>query len=164
MNIPESQPEQPETIFASEPAQDTADIVYGEHGQEIFVHPLHKEHALNLPFWRDNEKLWALTVPVEQMPMQELEWMLEIPFWEDAHGNIVISPREVLEDPARFPAHYARVLSSNTSFPLDIMRNAKGRWITLDGLHRLVKLFMRGETVVSVRKIPEEIVHLTARG
>jgi hypothetical protein len=151
MNAPSKQPE-------------TAHEACGTDGKEIFVHPLHKEHALDLPFWRDNEKLWALNVPVEEMPISELAWMIDIPFWEDAHGNIVISPREVLEDPAGFPDHYARVLKANTSFPLDIMQNGKGRWITLDGLHRLIRLYLRGETVIRVRKIPEDMVWQTARG
>ena len=131
--------------------------------KEIYVHPLHEEHAFDLPFWRDNNKLWALDVPVEEMPISEFMWILDVPFWEHAEGNIVITPREVMENPDKYPDHRDRIKSSDASYALDIMKNKKGKWLTLDGLHRLVQLVMAGATTVKVRKIPPEIIHLTAR-
>lgn len=129
----------------------------------IHVDPRHIEHGFDLPFWRDNEKLWALDVPVEEMVIDELLWILDVPFWEDEVGNIVICPNEVIAEPAKFPFHWDKVNDADISFPLDIMKNKHGRWLTLDGLHRLVKLVLNNESVVKVRKIPPEIVHLTAR-
>lgn len=131
--------------------------------KEIYVDPRHTEHALDLPFWRNNKKLWALEVPVETMNIAELRWMLTIPFWEDARGNIVITPQEVIEHPDQYPKHWDKIKHSDTTYPLDIMCNKKGEWLTLDGLHRLVKLIVEGKTTVRVRKIPPELVHLTAR-
>ncbi|MBI2410835.1 MAG: hypothetical protein HYV32_03010 [Candidatus Kerfeldbacteria bacterium] len=43
------------------------------------------------------------------------------------------------------------------------MKNKKGRWGILDGLHRLVKLYMAGQSTVNVRKIPPELIYLTVR-
>jgi hypothetical protein len=129
----------------------------------IYVDPRHKEHSFDLPFWRDNQKLWALKVPVEEIDVDELRWMLDVPFWEDKKGNIVITPREVMDDPDRYPAHRDKIKNADTSYPLDIMRNKKGKWCTLDGLHRLVKLIMQKKKTVKVRKIPPEMIHLTAR-
>jgi len=131
--------------------------------KEIHVDPRHEEHSFDLPFWRDNKKLWALDGPTEDMNMDELVWMLDVPFWEDEKGNIVITPREVINDPNTYPYHRDKIKESDTSFPIDIMKNKKGKWATLDGLHRLVKLIMVGKTVVRVRKIPPEIIHRTAR-
>jgi len=131
--------------------------------KEIYVDPRHEEHAFDLPFWRDNEKLWALEVPVEDMKTAELLWILEVPFWEDGQGNIVITPKEVIENLDKYPEHRDRIQKSDTAHPLDIMQNKKGRWLTLDGLHRLVKLVLEGKKIVRVRKIPPELIHLTAR-
>lgn len=131
--------------------------------KEIFVDPRHTEHAFDLPFWRDNKKLWALDVPVEDMSVEELRWMMDVPFWEDDEGNIVITPHEVVENMDRYPDHRDRIRNSDTSFALDVMKNKQGKWLTLDGLHRLVKLILEGKTEVRVRKIPPEIIHLTAR-
>ena len=130
---------------------------------EIYVDPRHTPHAFDLPFWRDNNKLWALKVPAEDMDIDELRWILDVPFWEDAEGNIVVIPNEVINDLDRYPIHRDKLKAADTSYPIDIMRNKKGKWLTLDGLHRLVKLVMEGEHTVRVRKIPPELIHLTAR-
>ncbi len=129
----------------------------------IYVHPLNKEHSFDFPFWRDNQKLWALKVPVTKIKITELTWMIDIPFWEDKDGNIVITPREVIDNPNEYPFHRDKIKSADTSYPLDIMKNKKGKWCTLDGLHRLVKLMLEKKTTVKVRKIPPKLIHLTAR-
>ncbi len=131
--------------------------------KEIYVDPRHEEHSFNLPFWRDNEKLWALEVPTEEMNIDEFLWILDIPFWEDEQGNIVITPREVMDNLDKYPEHRDKIKNCDTSFPIDIMKNKNGEWLTLDGLHRLVKLVMEGKATVLVRKIPPEIIHKVAR-
>ena len=130
---------------------------------DIYVDPLHEENAFDLPFWRDNEKLWALDVPVEEMDIKELEWIFTIPFWEDEKGNIVITPKQVMDNLDAYPDHKERIENCDCSYPLDIMRNKKGKWLTLDGLHRLVSIYLDGTKTVKVRKIPPEIVHLAAK-
>lgn len=136
---------------------------FESENSEIYVDPRQLEHAIDLPFWRDNEKLWALKVPAEDMNIEELFWILELPFWEDKKGNIVITPNEVIHNLDQYPEHRDRIKNCDTSHPIDIMKNKKGRWLTLDGLHRLVKLVMQKEKTVRVRKIPPELIHLTAR-
>lgn len=131
--------------------------------KEIYVNPRHEEHSFDLPFWRDNNKLWALEVPVEEMDINELLWILDVPFWEDENGNIVITPMEVLNNLDNFPYHRDKIRNCDTSYPIDIMKNKKGKWLTLDGLHRLVKMHLNKESKIQVRKIPPEIIHLTAR-
>jgi len=129
----------------------------------IHVDPRHQEHAFDLDFWRDNEKLWALEVPVEDMDINELFWILDVPFWEDKDGNIVITPSEVINNLDKYPEHRDRIKTADTTHPLDIMKNKKGKWLTLDGLHRLAKLIIEGKQTIRVRKIPPELIHLTAR-
>lgn len=131
--------------------------------KEIYVDPKHTEHAFDFPFWRDNTKLWALDVAIEEMDISELLWILDVPFWEDQEGNIVITANEVIQNPDQYPDHRERIHSADTSYPLDIMQNRHGRWLTLDGLHRLVRLVLQEEPIVRVRKIPPELIHLTAR-
>jgi len=134
-----------------------------EEKSGIYVDPRHEEHSLDLPFWRDNKKLWALKIPEETMNIDELKWMMEVPFWEDEKRNIVLTPNEVLKDLDHFPKHRDRILGCDTLFPLHIMKNKKGEWVTLDGLHRLAKLILEGERVVKVKKVSEEQVWLTKR-
>ncbi len=131
--------------------------------KDIYVDPRHEEHAFDLPFWRDNKKLWALEVPIETINIGELSWMLDIPHWEDEQGNIVIKPREVIDNLDKYPFHRDKINNCDTSYPIDIMKNKLGEWRILDGLHRYVKLVMAGESIIKVRKIPQEMINLTAK-
>ena len=134
-----------------------------ESEKEIYVDPRHKEHGFDFPFWRDNDKLWALDVPTEEMNIEELLWIFDVPFWEDEDGNIVITPNQVVNNRDNYPYHSDRINNCDTSHPIDIMKNKKGKWLTLDGLHRLVKMHLDNESKIQVRKIPPEMIHLTAR-
>jgi hypothetical protein len=99
-------------------------------------------------------KVWALEVPVEEIDINELVWHFDIPFlWENGVYNL--KPQEVIDNPEAHKEEYERTMRADTSHPIDIMEN-KGRWLILDGLHRLVKLFMLGEKIIKVRKIPRE--------
>lgn len=66
-------------------------------------------------------------MPVEEMDISELRWILDIPFWEDAEGNIVIVPNDVIRNPNKYPEHHDKMQNSDTSYPLDIMRNKNGK-------------------------------------
>ncbi len=101
------------------------------------------------------EKVWALDIPVQEINIKELEWHFEIPFWDTKHGYYDLKPNDVIDCPKNYQEEYDRAMSSNLSYPIDIMEN-KGRWLILDGLHRLVKAKILGETKVAVRKIPRD--------
>lgn len=50
-------------------------------------------------------------------------------------------------------------MKADMKYPIDIMRN-KGRWLILDGLHRLMKAYLLGMKKVRVRKIPRTKVKI----
>ena len=100
------------------------------------------------------QKVWALEIEPEEIGINELTWHFDIPFlWENGVYNL--KPQEVIDNPESHKEEYERTMRSNTSHPIDIMEN-KGRWLILDGLHRLMKLYTRGEKTIKVRKIPRE--------
>jgi hypothetical protein len=100
----------------------------------------------------DEKKVWALDEPVVEMDLSELEWHFDIPFlWENGVYNL--TPREVISNPEKHSKEYQRTLDADLSHPIDIMEN-KGRWLILDGLHRLMKASIQGQQKVQVRKIP----------
>lgn len=109
-------------------------------------------------FHWDNQKVWSLDIPTEEMSVSELEWMLEFPFWwRDREWNTV-APKEVMSNLDRHPEHRDRIAAADSSFPLDIMQNHKGKWLILDGLHRFVQVVLAGGKTVSVRKISREMI------
>ena len=103
-------------------------------------------------FHWDEKKVWALDVPEEFMDIKELIWHFGVPFlWEDGIYNL--KPREVLDNPEAHRKEYDRAMNADFSYPIDIMEN-KGRWVILDGLHRLMQAEILNIPKVRVRKIP----------
>lgn len=102
------------------------------------------------------EKVWVLKIPVEEMDISELTWHFDIPFlWEK--DDYDLKPQEVLDSPETHKSEYDRTMRADLAYPIDIMEN-KGRWLILDGLHRLMKAFVLGMEKVQVRKVPREMI------
>lgn len=101
------------------------------------------------------EKVWQLDVPVEDMPLQELEWHFDIPFLWINGGMYNLKPRQVIDNPEKYKEEYERTMKSDLKYPIDLMQN-KGRWLILDGLHRLMKAKIQGLDIVKVRKISRD--------
>jgi hypothetical protein len=102
------------------------------------------------------KKVWALDIPTKEMDIHELTWHFDIPLlWENGVYNL--TPREVLENPEAHKAEYDRTMESDLVHPIDIMGN-KGRWLILDGLHRLMKSSLLHKDTVQVRKISRDYI------
>jgi len=112
-----------------------------------------KNNCLDIQW--SNKKVWQIKAPIEKMAIADLEWQFKIPFWHTQKGRYTISPQEVIDNPNKYPDNYKRIMDSDLRHPIDIMKNRKGKWEILDGLHRLVKARLKGYTEVDVRKIPE---------
>lgn len=99
-------------------------------------------------------KVWSLEVPTEEIGINELIWHFDITFlWENGVYNL--KPQEVIDNPETHKEEYERTMRADISHPIDIMEN-KGRWLILDGLHRLMKLAISGEKIIKVRKISRD--------
>jgi len=101
----------------------------------------------------DEEDVWELDYPTEEIDISKLEWHFDIPFWNWLDKWYVLKPSEVINNPEKYKSQYNRVMESDISYPIDVMEN-KGRLVILDGLHRLVKCKLLGMNKVNVRIIP----------
>jgi hypothetical protein len=118
-----------------------------------------KENCLDFNW--DNRKVWEVKAPVEKMKILELSWQFDYPFWHSSLERYVITPNQVFKNPNRYKEQYERIMNSDLSHPIDIMRNKKGLWEILDGLHRLAKAYLLKYDTVNIRKIPEsEIINI----
>src|SRR3989338_4250787 len=108
----------------------------------------------------DSKKVWALELPTEEMPIEELLWHFDIPFW-DSEGTDAynLRPWDLIANPVEEPTHFLAIEKADLDYPIDIMWN-KGRWVILDGLHRLVKYYLQGVTLLKIRKVPEKMIPL----
>lgn len=106
----------------------------------------------------DSKKVWALDIPVTRMPMSDLAWHFDIPFWDsEGTDEYNLKPSDVVAHPEKEPTHFKKIMEADLSYPIDVMEN-KGRWLILDGLHRLVRLNMLGKQEVRVRIVPREMI------
>jgi len=106
----------------------------------------------------DEKKVWELDVAKESAPIDLLTWHFDAPFiWSKPDGYYDVNPRDVIENPGLHPEEYERTMNADTSYPIDIMY-WRGRWLILDGLHRLMKLSVNGANEIVVRKIPESAI------
>ncbi|MFH1252964.1 MAG: ParB N-terminal domain-containing protein [Candidatus Uhrbacteria bacterium] len=103
-------------------------------------------------FHWEESKIWALDFPIKEILLSDLAWHFEIPFWNFLEGSYNLSPNQVINGPKKFKTEYDRTMKADLLYPIDIMKN-KGRWLILDGLHRLVKAKILGYDKVKVRKI-----------
>ena len=117
-----------------------------------------KEVALDFEW--DNEKVWQLKAEVEKISLSELEWQLDIPFWDTSKERYVLTPNEVMNNPEKYAEQYKRIMGADLNYPIDIMKNRKGLWECLDGLHRVAKAKVLGMNEVEVRKISQDQIPL----
>lgn len=105
----------------------------------------------------DVEALWALDLPSEEFPIDKLLWHLDVPLWELDGRRYALTPRQVLRSPYRYDKEYRRVRASSLVFPIEITR-LKGRWLILDGVHRMTRAHEDGHEEILVRKVPRKMI------
>lgn len=105
----------------------------------------------------DIRSIWRLPLAVEEIPMRDLEWHLNYPFWSSDPPNPLfdLEPRLVLENPSKHEIHANRLDSVDERYPIDLGRFGEVE-VILDGIHRLAKLHSRGDQVVKVRRVPQQ--------
>ena len=91
--------------------------------------------------------------PVELMPIRELEWILDLPLWWDEGHPFRLRPRDVLEEPDRNRAQHERTREADLAIPVEVAWH-HGRWLVVDGVHRLLKAISLGHTAVAARQVP----------
>lgn len=109
-------------------------------------------------FWPDrdwdNRKLWSLELPTSCLPLDDLTWVLDLPVWSSRPPSPLFDlvPRTVLESPQMHAEHALRIQRANLEHPL-LVHRFRGRWVVLDGIHRLAKLVQAGAGVVTVQRV-----------
>ncbi len=113
--------------------------------------------AVGVDFPRDLEKLWALELFAEEIPVEELAWHLDLPFFWQPDIPFSLKPKEVLANPDKYEYRMSRIMGVDESFPIHVIF-WKERWVILDGLHRFCKQVVQGKPVVKVKKVPVDWV------
>jgi hypothetical protein len=105
-----------------------------------------------LDFEWDRHRLWELPLQEESMPVLNLAWQLQLPWWRMQGRPFAITPHQVAASPHRHLKHYSRTLNADLHKCLHVTYRAE-RWVVLDGIHRLLKAWRLGLHEVRVGKV-----------
>src|SRR5512135_587927 len=106
-----------------------------------------------------NRKVWAVKgITPKKVHVSKLAWHLDVPFWEHGKDDYSVSARQVLENPKKYPQHAERIEKADLDYPIDVMKDARGRLTILDSLHRYAKAVGNGDTHVMLRELPRRRV------
>ncbi len=110
-----------------------------------------------LDVYVDESKLRDLDIPVRQMQLVELEWLLDLPVWEmDGTDDWNLSPRDVLEGKPNSSTHKSVIENADLSHAIVIIHN-RGKWIILDGFHRLAKAYQLKQSSIDVKILTSDM-------
>lgn len=104
----------------------------------------------------DINKLHALKLPIETVPINDLLWYLDLPWWQHNGRAFTITPRHVQQEPHKYPEQYQRTMNANLQFPLTV-RKGNSRIIIMDGIHRLLKAAIAGNQYIKVKVFDESL-------
>ncbi len=114
--------------------------------------------AIDLWFRINEEVLWAIERPVEDLPLYVLEHNLDICYLESlGTDDWNLSPRMLIKNFDKETKHAEKVINADISYPIEVYF-FKNKRIILDGVHRFTKLVMRWSTFIKVRKITDDIL------
>lgn len=118
---------------------------------------------LDIGFKIDGPKLWKIDIPVEEVPISEIDNNLDIPYLEkDGIDDWNLTPRMLIEDFNKEEPHSRRAEEANIKYPIEIYKH-QGQWIILDGVHRYTKLMSLGYKKIKVRKVSDGIAQQVKR-
>jgi hypothetical protein len=105
----------------------------------------------------DRSRLRSLALPVREVPLAELRWQLDLPWWRDGDRYFAVSPNEVRQAPDRYAVQWRRVLDADLDVPIDLL--ARDRLVVLDGVHRLLKADVLGMRAITARVLDAARLH-----
>lgn len=105
-----------------------------------------------LDYLWDHTKLHALTGLSEvTVPVSDLAWHLDLPFWASDGKPFKVCPCEVVADRNKHSAQWDRTMAADLRFPLHGRVGSAEKIIIMDGIHRLLKASILGQPEVTVR-------------
>lgn len=118
---------------------------------------------LDIGFKADEEKLRKVDIPVEEIPLSEIDYNLDIPYLEQEGTNDRnLTPRMLLENLGKEIYHAKTIDEADLNYPIELYKH-KWKRIILDGVHRFTKAVLLGYQTIKVRRVTEEVAQKTKR-
>lgn len=106
----------------------------------------------------ENDRIWALDLPIHTGSVDSFEWQLDLPFLPSNSPNQIfdLNPREIIENPTRYREQHQHFLNVVTHFPIETMYFGK-LLVILDGFNRLMNHVVNERESITYRIVPNEM-------
>jgi len=102
----------------------------------------------------DVEKLNTQGIPVTSVEIKELVWIFDLPLWGKDGESWNLTPWDIINRVPGSESQRKRVENVDLNFPILVYRK-NNRWIVVDGVHRLVKMYLEDKSIVSAKVLSE---------
>lgn len=128
--------------------------------KQIKKRPPQKLTRVGLNMFVNTVKLRKLPLPIVTVSIKKLLWHFDMPVWEkDGTDDWNLTPWEVIEKKKYSQDHRKIVRNANARYPIVVTRY-KSELVILDGEHRLVKVYERGNTTIKAKIIPAKYLKM----
>ncbi|MEK7507475.1 MAG: hypothetical protein AAB602_00110 [Patescibacteria group bacterium] len=109
-----------------------------------------------LSMFVNTTKLRELPLRVADIDIENLLWHFDMPVWaKDGTDDWNLAPWEVIKKREGTLLHWERAEKTDLRFPI-VITEYNSRLVILDGVHRLVKAYIRGDKKIKAKIIPKE--------
>lgn len=117
-----------------------------------------KPKEIDIPYKFKDILLYDIDLPVEEIPLADLENNLGICYLEsEGTDDWNLSPKELIQNIDKEITHAGRIDGIDLNYPICVYFYL-GQWIIIDGVHRFTKAVMENRKTIRVKKIPDEIM------
>lgn len=111
---------------------------------------------MGLNMYVDTVKLRELPLPIVDMHIQDLIWHFDMSVWaKDGTDEWNLTPWDVIRGVEGSTNHKNRTAEADPQYPI-LVTNYKSRYVILDGVHRLTKIYLQGKDSIRAKMIPAE--------
>lgn len=104
----------------------------------------------------DTSKLRDLSLPIQQMNINDLIWCFGCPVWEkDGTDDWNLTPRDVIEKKPATTEHMKKIEEASLDYPIVVIFH-KEKWVILDGIHRLVKAYLLEKPIIDAKVLTKD--------
>lgn len=105
----------------------------------------------------DAEKLGALDIPIVDFEIKKLIWNFDLPLWGKDNESWNLTPWDVINKVPGSESQQERVMNADMRYPILVLKK-NGKWLIVDGVHRLVKAYIDGQKTISAKILTEDLI------
>ncbi len=105
----------------------------------------------------DAEKLGLLHIPIVDFEIGDLIWNFDLPLWGKDGESWNLTPWDVINEIPGSASHRRRIENVDMEHPILVFKK-NGKWLIIDGVHRLVKAYLNGQQTILVKIITQDLI------